>query len=196
MNQLIYRLLYRFTRPGWDTGVTPPEVLQALAGGDLPSGPALDLGCGTGTNAIYLAHQGRQAIGIDFVPRAIAAATEKARQAGVAGRTRFIVGDVTRLSSFGLPPCAFALDMGCFHGLNPEQQARYAAGLYAQLIPGGRYMLYAAHPISEGGVHFGLTPQQVEHVFSPRFAITHTEQGQFGRGTSTWYWMTATKDAA
>lgn len=52
MNPIIYRLLYRLTRPPWDTGITPPEVVATFAEGDLPPGPALDLGCGTGTNVI------------------------------------------------------------------------------------------------------------------------------------------------
>jgi SAM-dependent methyltransferase len=197
MNQLIYRLLYRLTRPGWDTGVTPPEVVQAFTAGDMPAGAVLDLGCGTGTNTIYMARQRRQAFGVDFVPGAIAKATEKARQAGVADQTRFFVADVTQLSGLGLPLCAFALDMGCFHGLNLEQQGRYAAGLAAQLVPGGRFMLYAADPLREGGFRFGVTRAQVEQVFAPRFAITRAERGQFRPGgpASTWYWMTITSQS-
>ena len=190
MNQIIYRLMYRFTHPAWDTGVTPPEVVETFAHGDLPPGPALDLGCGTGTNTIYMAQHGRQVIGLDFVPRAIARAKEKARQAGVDGQTQFLVGDVSNLSQLGLPPCALALDIGCFHGLNAEQQRRCAAGLAAQLLPGGRYMLYAMDPHPEAGYRFGVTEQQVRAVFSPSFDITRAEHGTFRRGTSTWYWMT------
>jgi cyclopropane fatty-acyl-phospholipid synthase-like methyltransferase len=189
MNPIIYRLMYRLTRPGWDTGITPPEVVATFAEGDVPPGAALDLGCGTGTNVIYMAKQDRQAIGVDFVSRAIAMAIEKARQAGVAAQTQFRVGDVTRLAEFGFPACGFALDMGCFHGLNPEQQTRYAAGLAAQLAPGGRFMLYAADPLKEGVVRFGVAREQVERVFSPSFAITRAERGKFGRGASTWYCM-------
>jgi len=190
LHPIFYGLLYRFTHPRWDTGITPHEVMQALAAGDIPAGPALDLGCGTGTNVITLARHGRQAFGLDFVPRAIAKAKEKARQAGLADQTRFFVADVTHLPQLGLPPCAFALDIGCFHDLHPNQQTRYAAALAAQLIPGGRYMLYAADPLREGGVRFGVTRQQVERVFAPAFTITHTERGPFGKGLSTWYWMT------
>ena len=189
VHQIIYRLLYRLTRPAWDTGITPPQVVAAFAAGDLPPGPALDLGCGTGTNVISMAQHGRSAFGIDFVPRAIARAVEKARRAGVAEQTRFVVGDATRLSDLGLPPCAFALDIGCFHGLNPEQQRSYAAGLSNQLIAGGCFMLYAADPLKEGGFRFGVAREQVELVFAPQFEITRTERGTFRSGGSTWYWM-------
>ena len=52
-----YDLMYRSTKPDWDSGVTPPEVV-ALVEQNRSRGRALDLGCGTGTNAIYLAQQG------------------------------------------------------------------------------------------------------------------------------------------
>lgn len=190
MNRLIYRLMYRFTRPPWDTGVTPPEVIQAFAEGDIPPGPVLDLGCGTGTNTLYMARQGRPAFGVDFVPGAIRQATQAAQKAELAEQAHFFVADVTNLSRLKLPPCAFALDMGCFHGLRAEQQRRYAAGLTAQLSPGGRYMLYAMDPHPEAGNRFGVSEQQVRAVFSPSFDITRAEHGTFRRGTSTWYWMT------
>ncbi len=190
MNRLIYRLMYRFTRPAWDTGVTPPEVVQAFAEGDIPPGPVLDLGCGTGTNTLYMARQGRPAFGVDFVPGAIRRATQAAQKAGLADQARFFVADVTNLSQLKLPPCAFALDMGCFHGLRAEQQRRYAAGLTAQLTSSGRYMLYAMDPHPEAGYRFGVSEEQVRAVFSPSFDITRAEHGTFRRGTSTWYWMT------
>jgi SAM-dependent methyltransferase len=196
MNRLIYRLMYRFTHPGWDTGVTPPEVAQTFAQGDIPPGPALDLGCGTGTNVIYMAQQGHQAFGIDFVPRAIDKATQAARKAGVAGQTRFLVADVTDLGKLGLPGCGFALDMGCFHSLSIEKQRRYAAGLATQLLPGGRYMLYAADPRQEAGFRFGVSRRQVQEVFAPWFEIMRTKPGKFRDGTSTWYWMKPTAPLA
>ncbi len=182
--------MYRFTRPGWDTGVTPPEVVAAFEQDQLLPGPALDLGCGTGTNVIYMAQHGRQTTGLDFVPRAIATAKAKARRAGVEGLTQFRVADVSNLGQLELPGCAFALDMGCFHGLSAEQQSRYGASLAALVVPGGRYMLYAADPHNESGYRFGVSRQQVEAVFGPSFEITHTERGTFRRGLSTWYWMT------
>jgi SAM-dependent methyltransferase len=195
MNQIIYRLMYRFTHPGWDTGITPPEVVQAFAHGDVPPGPALDLGCGTGTNTLYLARQGRQAFGLDFVPRAIDKANQAARKSGLTNQVKFFVADVTNLSQLRLPRCAFALDMGCFHGLNPEQRRRYAAALADQLLPGARYMLYCLDPGQEATFRFGVTMQQVNEVFAAGFETTRIERGNNARaGTpgrgSTWYWMT------
>lgn len=158
--------------------------------GDIPPGAALDLGCGTGTNVIYMAKQGRQAIGLDFVPEAINRARLKARQAGVVGSTQFLVADVTRLSKLKLPSCAFALDMGCFHGLNPDEQRLYADGMAKALAPGGRYMLYTLDPRKEAGFSFGMRAEAVEAVFIPWFTIARVKRGgTFWSRGSTWFWM-------
>ncbi|MEJ2597891.1 MAG: class I SAM-dependent methyltransferase, partial [Anaerolineales bacterium] len=122
MNRFLYRLMYWLGMSNWDSDETPPEVQEAFQAGDIPPGAALDLGCGTGTNTVFMAQQGRQAIGLDFVPQAISKARNKAQQAGVDGHAQFQVADVTRLDGMDLPRSAFALDMGCFHGLNPDGQ--------------------------------------------------------------------------
>jgi SAM-dependent methyltransferase len=196
MNRLRYRLMYWLGKPRWDTGVTPPEVQAAFQAGDIPPGAALDLGCGTGTNVIYMAQQGRLAIGLDFVPQAVRRARRKALGAGVAGRARFLVADVTRLSELNLPPCGFALDMGCFHGLSPEGQRRYAAGLAQTLVPGGRYMLYTLDPRPAGGVSFGVSPEAVRAVFAPWFEILREQRSLFGARGATWFWMERKRSSA
>jgi len=61
-------------------------------------GTVLDLGCGSGNHSLYLARQGYTVVGVDFSPKAISLAKEKARLAGVT--LEFRLGDVTRLDSF------------------------------------------------------------------------------------------------
>ena len=189
MNSILYRLMYWLGMASWDSGITPPEVEQAFQAGGIPAGAAIDLGCGTGTNVIYMAKQGRQAIGIDFVPAAIAKARVKAQQAGVSGRTQFTVADVTRLAEMSIPPCGYALDMGCFHGLSPEGRRRYAEGLANILVPGGWYMLYTLDRRKQGGITFGISPEIVQTVFAPWFDIDRMERGAFWDRGSTWFWM-------
>ena len=189
MNRFLYRLMYWFGMTRWDSGETPPEVQEAFRVGDIPPGASLDLGCGTGTNTIFMAQQGRQAIGLDFAPEAIHRARVKAQQAGVAGRAQFQVADVTRLDEMDLPRSGFALDMGCFHGLSPDGQRRYAVGLAKTLVPGGRYMLYTLDPRKEAGLSFGMQPEAVKVVFAPWFDIVRMERGAFWSRGSTWYWM-------
>ncbi len=189
MNKFLYQWMYRLGQSHWDTGETPTEVVEAFTAGSIPPGSVLDLGCGTGTNVIFMAQQGRVAIGIDFVPAAIAKARAKAIQAGVANCAQFYVGDVTRLKELDLPQCAFALDMGCFHGLNQEGQHRYIEGLSARLQPGGQLMLYTLNPRKEAGFAFGMSPEQVQAVFSAGFDIYRMERGSLWGGGSTWFWM-------
>jgi len=189
MNRFIYRMMYWLRMTHWDTGETPPEVKEAFQAGDIPPGAALDLGCGSGTNAIFMAKQGRLVIGLDFVPEAIQKARSKASQAGIDGKAQFKVADVTRLDEMDLPPSAFALDMGCFHGLNPDGQRRYAAGLAKAMIPGGQYMLYTLDPHREAGIKFGMQAETVQAVFTPWFEMSRQERGTFWSRGSTWFWM-------
>src|SRR5690606_39189733 len=68
----------------WDTGVADHNLLETLEMLKLPAGGALEIGCGTGTNAIVLAQHGlRPVVATDVSPRAIGLAQAKAKQAGV-----------------------------------------------------------------------------------------------------------------
>ena len=108
----------------WDTGVTPPEVVAEIEGGRSTPGRALDLGCGTGTNALYLARHGWEVVGVDFASPAIEAATAKL---GADDRVSFLQGDVTDLASLGVDgPFDLVLDIGCFHSLSSSGRDRYA----------------------------------------------------------------------
>ena len=70
--------------PRWD-GTEPRPELTELAKGRAP-GRALDLGCGTGSDVLYLAGLGWDATGVDFVPRAIATARSRAGGIGLLGQ--------------------------------------------------------------------------------------------------------------
>jgi SAM-dependent methyltransferase len=189
MNRFVYRLTYWLGMSNWESDETPLEVQEAFQAVDIPPGAALDLGCGTGTNTIFMAKQGWQAFGLDFVPEAIKKARGKAQQAGVNGRARFQVADVTRLDEMDLPQSGFALDMGCFHGLSPDGQRRYAEGLAKTMVPGGRYMLYTLDPRKDTGFSFGMQPEAVEAIFAPWFDIVRVERGSFWSRQSTWFWL-------
>jgi SAM-dependent methyltransferase len=173
----------------WESEKIPQEVQAVFNDGHLPPGAALDLGCGTGTTTIYIARQGREAIGLDFVPKAIKAARHKAQQAGISEGIRFEVADVTRLEALDLPEIAFALDMGCFHGLKPEAQRRYAAGLAGKIISGGCFLLLTLEPHREAGIKFGVEPETVKEVFAPWFVNKDVDESEFWTRSSTWYSM-------
>jgi SAM-dependent methyltransferase len=97
----------------WDTRAPSSELIRVLDEYGIPPGEALDIGCGTGTNTVYLAKRGFDATGLDLSPTAIAAAQK--RSAAELVPCRFIAGDVLddTLSLDG--PYAFLFDRGCFH---------------------------------------------------------------------------------
>jgi len=163
-------------RPPWDTGITPPEVERFVA--SHPPGRAIDLGCGTGTNAVYLARHGWSALGVDFAGRAIAKARRRARDAGVS--CVFLVADVAALEVPG--PFDLALDIGCLHSMPVSARVGYASGLARVVRPGGTYLLYAFAP---GGPAVGLTAEDVRSTFAEGFEVVGVEEGK-GR-PSAWY---------
>ena len=106
-----------------------------------PPGRAIDLGCGRGLYTRELAGRGWEAVGIDVVPRAINAA----RRAGDCGAS-FVVADVTDLVSADLGTFDFFLDIGCFQGMNPEQQLAEGRGVTALANPGATLLVLAFQP--------------------------------------------------
>ena len=166
--RLLFNLWYLF-KPPWDTGVSPPELMEFIE--CHPPGLALDLGCGTGTNVVTLARHGWEATGVDFVGRAIRAARRKARQAGVDVDLR--VGDVTKASTLA-GPYDLVLDMGCFHSLPPEGRRRYAANIERLLAPEGTYMLYVFLKSDGAGPGPGVTDAELTAL---PFRLTARREG-------------------
>ena len=136
---LFFRGAYRFGFKPWDSGHPAPELVSFVEAS--PAGKAIDLGCGTGTNSIYLAEHGWDATGIDFVPLAISNAKNKAQSAGV--KPRFIVGDVTRLQELGVGDAyGLVFDLGCFHSLPDSGRDAYVRGVTAVAAPAATRLLF------------------------------------------------------
>jgi cyclopropane fatty-acyl-phospholipid synthase-like methyltransferase len=171
--------IYYLRNPPWDTGLTPPEVEEFVQNN--PPGRALDLGCGSGTNVIYLAQHGWQAIGVDFVEKAIRLARGKAHQAGV--EATFYFDDVTRLreieSQFDL-----VLDIGCFHSLSERAKGVYVANLSRLLVPNGIFLLYGFINHQNGG-NVGLNEGDLK-LLSEHLQLVDRQTGKDGSHTSAW----------
>ncbi len=124
----------------WDIGRPQPAMMQALDDGWV-HGRVLDVGCGTGTNALYFAAHGCSAMGVDVVPAAIAAARDKALETGV--DAVFFVGDLTAPAPVGFSEEKFdtVTDVGFFHALSDEQRGVWIPRLAGLLAPGGSYVM-------------------------------------------------------
>ncbi len=187
LRRLMYEAMYRLGKPRWDTGITPPEVVQLVEGEHFPPGRALDIGCGTGTNVIYLASRGFEVTGIDFVPRAIGKAREKVRKANVRADLR--VASVLEPLELGRP-FDLVLDIGCFHNFDAAGRVRYAENLVRWTHPGATYLLYAFFPASAGVRRIGVTPEDVAKTFAPRFElVSSTVDKNNADQDSAWYRM-------
>src|SRR5262245_55172693 len=110
----------------WDTGRPSAELERRIAQMKPAPCRTMELGCGTGTNAVWLAQQGFEVTAIDISPTAIERAREKATEAGV--QVQFMQADVTVLPDLG-PPFPFFFDRGCYHVVRRENLAAYQCGL-------------------------------------------------------------------
>lgn len=168
----------------WDEPMPPPEVLDLIP--TFQAGRALDLGCGYGRAAIYLASLGWEVDAVDFIPEAIREATERAKNVGV--DVRFHLAEVTALD-FLSGPYDFALDVGCAHTLDELDLLRYRDQLYRLLRPGGIFLLFAR--LNNGGLSdypssvdsessnspSGLEEQTIISVFDDGFELQWFERG-------------------
>jgi cyclopropane fatty-acyl-phospholipid synthase-like methyltransferase len=178
IKKLFFNLWY-YRDPPWDTGISPPELLDFIK--SHPPGRALDLGCGTGTNGITLAKNGWQVTGIDFAYRAIKKGRQKSRREGV--RVNFRVGDVTRPPRFS-SPFDLILDIGCFHSLTRDQQQRYASNLQRLLSGRGSFLLYSF--ISDG-TGMGVDELTLQMLTSNLRLIKRQDGLERGQRPSAWF---------
>jgi SAM-dependent methyltransferase len=117
----------------WETGRPSTELRRVLAERHIRPCRVIELGCGTGTNAVWLAAQGFQVTAVDLSPVAIRRARRRARAAGMA--VHFLACDLRHWRSLG-GPFDFFFDRGCYHALRLEDRAGYFATLEHILRPG------------------------------------------------------------
>ena len=174
-----YRALYRLGITPWDRGQMSPELVELVEGpGAIPPGRALDLGCGPGRQAIYLARHGWQVTGVDYVARALETARRRAADAGVA--PTWVQGDVTRLDELGIGTGVdLLLDYGCFHGLNDAQREAYAAGVAAIAAPGATFLLNVFAPGRRGPAPRGVSREEVEQRFGGAWDIVEVRNADW-----------------
>lgn len=122
-------------------------------GGDRP-GRALDVGCGEGGDAVWLAGQGWEVTGVDISSVALGRAADSARAAGVGDRITWVRAD---LATDPLPPGVWDLVNAQYLHLRPDQRAALWVALAARVAPGGM-LLVAAHDRSD--------PHVAEHLAS------------------------------
>jgi SAM-dependent methyltransferase len=122
----------------WDTGQPEPLLVEFVASGAVTPGPTLEIGAGTGTNAIWMAERGFDVLGVDISPLAVERAHAKIEERAL--RCRFAAWDFLAAPPPD-GPFHFVFDRGCFHVFDePSERQRFAAQVAAALVRGGLWL--------------------------------------------------------
>ena len=183
MGPWAYDVMYRRGAP-WEIGARS-ELVELVDSGVLSPTAlprAIDLGCGTGANTVFLAERGFDVVGVDFSPVAVGKAQERAAEAGVSDRCRLVVGDLTAPDLPGIDgPFDLLVDYGTLDDLRGAGRRAMAAMITRLARPGSRLLLWcfygARHELPwftfQGPSRLwpGLEPGEEVVLFGERFEI-------------------------
>jgi SAM-dependent methyltransferase len=151
-----YDVLYRIGAAkrwrGWDKGIGP-ELVELVESGritreSLAPGRAIDLGCGTGANILFLAERGFQGLGVDFSPVAVTKARQAAEARGLSDRARFVVADLTAPSIDGADgPYDLVVVYNTLQDLIGSARAHLAGAVHRLTRPGSLVLLWCWYKV-------------------------------------------------
>jgi len=134
---------YRQGDTPWETGQPSSELKRVLDEAAIRPCRALELGCGTGASAVWLAQQGFEVTAFDLSPLAISRALRRANAAGVS--VRFLVADVLNPPTELSGPFDFFFDRGCYHVVRREGPEAYLGTLRRLTRPGALGLVLAGN---------------------------------------------------
>lgn len=150
-----YQVMYRIGFTPWDKHETPRPLVELIE--KLATGRLLDVGCGTGNDAIWCARQGWDVTGIDAVSVPIRKAKHNAQTADVPAR--FLQADIARVTIEQLGSgYTIVQDVGCLAGLSDADRNKAATTITAVAAPDARLLIFAFGPGGRG--RFG--PRRIE----------------------------------
>jgi SAM-dependent methyltransferase len=161
----------------WFSAKPFPSLVRAVEERQIvPPGPLLDIGCGAGSNALWLARRGFTVTGLDISPGAIAAAQRRAKASGLS--VVFLEGDALALP-FGRGTFRAVTDIGCFHTLPVNLRERYVKEVHRVLRPGGTYLpsWIAREATQEYGPPHRLSVGEMTACFERDFIFAETVYG-------------------
>ena len=159
----------------WDTGRPSSDLKQAVKDGTLRPCRVVELGCGTGTNAIYLANKGFDVTAVDIAPTALSLARQKAAKAGQ--KVQWLLADV--LAPPKLKPFDLIYDRGCYHGVRQQQAAAYVAAVNRLSQPGTRLLILAGNAKESGGGPPRVTEEQLRDDFAAEWDLVWLRETRF-----------------
>ncbi|MGZ4932199.1 MAG: class I SAM-dependent methyltransferase [Halobacteriota archaeon] len=172
----------------WDIGRPQRKIMQLEEEGEI-TGAVLDVGCGTGENALYLAARGHEVWGVDFTPRAIETARDKATQRHLS--VTFLVQDVLYLDTLGRR-FDTVIDSGLFHALSDEERPYFARSVAIVLRRGGTYFMLCVSELQPGT--YGprrVTQAEIRETFARGWRVNYIKAARMEntrqpKGTPAW----------
>jgi 2-polyprenyl-3-methyl-5-hydroxy-6-metoxy-1,4-benzoquinol methylase len=161
--------------PPWDIGRPQKEFVQLEEAGEIV-GSVLDVGCGTGENALFLAAQGHDVWGVDFTPIAIEKARDKATERNL--NVTFLTRNALELRTLGRT-FDIVIDSGLFHVLNDEERPRFVTGLASVLHRNGTYFMLCFSELEPGS--YGprrVTQRDIRNAFDRTWHINYIRPAQ------------------
>jgi SAM-dependent methyltransferase len=134
---------YQAGETPWDTDHPSTELARVVDEAGIPPGSAIELGCGTGTNAVWLAQHGCAVTAVDGSALAIERATQRANAAGVV--VRFLVADVLAPPADVGGSFDFFFDRGCYHAVRRDDVQAYLQTLRRMTRPGSLGLVLAGN---------------------------------------------------
>ena len=164
----------------WELNRPDHNLMDLVTTLSIPAGPAIDLGCGTGDNSIWLAGQGFTVTGCDLSALALDQARAKADRAKVS--CTFVQGDFMSELPPGAP-FSFAFDRGCFHTFDdPTVRNCFVARVAGILAPHGQWLSIIGNKDEERGDRPGppqLSAWEVVAAVEPYFELLSLRRGHF-----------------
>ena len=168
---------YRGTPP-WDIGRPQDEFVRLGRSGEI-RGRVLDVGCGTGENAIFFAELGLDVWGVDAAPLAIERAQRKASQRRA--NVNFTVADALHLDKLKRK-FDTVTDCGLFHTFSDDEREKFPVSLASVLAAGGIYFMLCfsdKEPTFWGGPR-RVSKEEITHTFRSGWRINYIKEARFG----------------
>lgn len=165
--------------PPWDVRHPQKAFMELFRNNEIKTGRILDVGCGTGDNAIFLASKGFTVIGIDIAPSAIRIAKSKAIEHNV--KVDFQVLNSLELDlHFNKNEFDDIIDSGLFHTLTNKERPGFAKKIHYVLRNGGNYFMLCFSDKELGRIGpRRISKNEIIQIFSPLFRINYIHETIF-----------------
>ena len=164
----------------WNINRADYNLINVVTNEPIAVGKAIDIGCGTGDIAIWLANQGFNVTAIDNSEKAIEMAKAKAKNKGAINTTFFSLDILNDKIPAG--PYSFVVDRGCFHSFDlPKERKKYAKRASDLLMNGGLWLSLIGS-FDDGRFEQGPPKRSVQDISTavePYFEIQYIRAGNF-----------------